>query len=141
MGTMKEKKNDRGNATAREKERKNAKVPYADFRFVRLELTEPEKDNFRSLLGSGEFESLSPDDFLPDGYKVSFTSGDNEASVICSISQPFATHHNHGLILTGRGRDSATALAVCAYKHLYLCEDTLWREAEQRRGGSYSDIA
>lgn len=123
-----------------EKQRENVKVPYADFRFVRLELTEPEKEHFRSLLASGEFESLSLDDFLRDGYKVTLSNTGENGTIICSVSMPYANHHNAGLVLTGRGRDAATAAAVVTYKHNYLAQDTLWREAESRRGGSYSDI-
>lgn len=123
-----------------QKKRSTAKVPFSDFRFVRIELLEPDKESFRSLLASGEFESLSPDDFVGEGYKVSFAETDAEKSIICSVSMAKADHHNAGLILTGRGRDSATALAVVAFKHIYLCQDTLWREAESQRGGSYSDI-
>lgn len=140
MGYGKESKNSRRSGTAAAKKRETAKVAYSDYRFVRIELTEADKERFRALLASGEFESLSVTDFVRDGYKVSFSEADSGHTIICSISQPYAQHHNAGLVLTGRGSDAETALAVVAYKHIYLCEDQLWRQAEDARGGSYSDI-
>lgn len=140
MGHAKQQKINRRSGSASERTRANTRVAYSDYRFVRIELTEQEKQQFRDLLAAGEFESLSVTDFVREGYKLSFSEGDEGHTVICSVSQPHADHHNAGLILTGRGGDAETALAVVAFKHVYLCEDTLWRSAEDNRGGSYNDI-
>lgn len=120
--------------------KKAGKVGYSDFRFVRIELLDKEKEEFRSLLAAGEFDHVSVDDFIQEGYKVTFVGQDGGNTALCSISQPNDNHHNAGLILTGRGRDSATAVRVCYYKDKYLCDDGLWREAEARRGGQYDDV-
>ena len=109
-------------------------------RFVGIELLAEEKQNFRSLLESGEFESLSPDDFIERGYKVTFTADKRGGGVICTLSAPDLDHPNNGLLLTGRGGDSTTALAVAAYKDIYLCPDGLWLEAEGRRRRDADDI-
>lgn len=140
MGVNKELKNAKRPASKGASLSKTGKIPFSDFRFVRIELTSAERDDCRSMLEAGEFESFSIDDYLAEGYKVSFNRDDAHDSTICSISQPDPTHQNAGLILTGRGRDSAAALGVVSYKSHYLCEDSLWREAESRRGGSYNDI-
>lgn len=123
----------------RESKREATRVPYSDFRFVRIELVEDEKEVLRALVGSGEFESLSADFFLELGYGVGFSTGDAGNTVICTVSMYNATHPNAGLRLTGRGRDAASALISCAYKHVYLCEDGMWRQGEDKRGGSTAD--
>jgi len=129
-------------AAARDKSAdKGGRVAFADFKFVRLELLADEKDKFKALLASGEFDDISPDEFVSQGYTVKYSPGDAGKTVICSITQPMVNHCNGGLVLTGRGRDSAVALAVCAYKHVYLCTEGQWREAENRRGTAFDDIA
>lgn len=139
MGYGKNPKSGSGSTSAAK--RKDAKVPFSESRFVRIELTEKDKEQFRALLEAGEFESLRIDDFLSERYSVSFSEGDGGKTVVCTVRMAYVDHPNAGLSLTGRGRDSATALAVCAYKHTYLCSEQLWRAAEDSRGGSYSDIA
>lgn len=116
------------------------KVPFADIRFVRIELLESERQEFRAQLASGEFDDISIDDFLDSGYKITFSNDPRGAGVICSATALQGDHPNAGLVLTGRGRDSATALAVVSFKDSVLCPDGLWRAAEDRRGGSYSDV-
>lgn len=140
MGNAGERRNAGKSKTKRESDRANLKVPFSDFRFVRIELLEGEKEQFRSLMESGEFTDVDVDGWLLEGYSLKHTYDPQNKTFVCSLSQPYAEHPNGGLVLTGRGRDTATALSVVAFKHFYLCEDTLWREAESRRGGSYSDI-
>lgn len=140
MGHGKNPDQGKSSRARRDTQKANQRVPFADFRFVRIELLEGEKERFRDLLAAGEFAPLDADEFIVEGYTVKYTYDDKAKTVICSVSQPFVEHHNSGLVLTGRGRDTVTALAVCAFKHRYLCQDTLWREAEAQRGGSYDDI-
>jgi len=116
------------------------RVAFADMRFVRIELLESEKDEFRALLDSGEFETVSIDNFIERGYKVTYTRDTRGGGALCTVSAGDADHPNAGLMLTGRGRDATVALAVVAFKDIYLCPDGLWRAAEDSRGGSYSDI-
>lgn len=140
MSVAKEQLSQRRNASKRSGEHKSSKVAFADFRFVRIELLADEKEDFKALLAAGEFSDVTPDQFISEGYTVKFSAGDNGSTVICSISQPCADHPNAALVLTGRGRDTATALAVCVYKHTILATDGLWRECESRRGTAYDDI-
>lgn len=140
MGAMKNASSERKDARATASKGKQGKIPFSDFRFVRIELTEDEKQTFRALLDSGEFDGISPDDFVSQGCKVSFSAGDDAGTIICSVTCTDPTAVNAALVLTGRGRISTTALAVCMYKHIYLCSDGSWREGEARRGGGYSDI-
>lgn len=131
--------NPKKSKSSAEKKRENARVPFSDFRFARIELLEEEKERLRALVSSGEFESLSTDFFLEQGYGVGYSVGDDGKTVICTASMYDAGHPNGGLRLTGRGRDAASALTALAFKHIYLCEDGMWREAENRRGGSFAD--
>lgn len=140
MGVNKELKNDKRPRSKGTAISKTGKIPFSDFRFVRIELTSTERDECRAMLEAGEFKSFSIDDYVAEGYKVSFSRDEAHDSTVCSVSQPDPTHQNAGLILTGRGSSATTALGVVSYKSHYLCEDTLWREAESRRGGSYNDI-
>ena len=140
MSVAKEQKNDARRKGSRPSKREAGKVPFADFRFVRIEFTASERDDCRSQLEVGEFEHVSIRDYNDEGYKVTFAKDRDGDTYLCSVSMPHSDHHNAGLILTGRGKNPDTALGVVSYKHLVLCEDTLWREAEDRRGGSYQDI-
>lgn len=133
-------KNPPESGRGKRKSKESGKVPFGDIRFVRIELLEHEKQEFRSLLAAGEFSELSADDFLESGYKVTFSNDPRSEGVICSVTALQAEHPNGGLVLTGRGRDSFTAMAAASFKDRYLCPDGLWRAAEDQRGGSYDDI-
>lgn len=116
------------------------RVGFGDFRFVKLDLLADEKQDLRRRLAEGFTEQVSIDYFVSEGYSVKFSLGDGGATVVCSISQANIDHQNAALILTGRGRDAITALAVCTYKHFILCNNGMWKEAEDRRVGSGIDI-
>lgn len=116
------------------------KVPFAEFRFVRIELTEPEKDEFRKLRDSGEFDTVDVDHWAKQGYKLSVSYDDQHNSIIVSLTAQYRDMDNSGLILTGRGASYASALGVLEYKDKYLCGDVGWLAAESGRGGSYGDI-
>lgn len=119
---------------------KQQKVAFNDFRFIRVELTEPEKDEFRSLLEGGEFDPLPLDDWLERGLKLTLSAERGKRTVIASLSGVWLDGGDAGLVLVGRGGDAITAMAVLQYKDEYLCGDEGWLAAETRRGGSYSDI-
>lgn len=110
------------------------------FRFVNIELTAEQKEDFKALLAAGEFNEVCVDDWTRLGYKVSFTSGDAGKTSICSVVCGVEGDPNHGQILTGRGGDSTTALRVAAYKDTYLCEDGVWGTSPNLRGGAAGDI-
>lgn len=139
MGVNKERKihNDNKYKNSR---RDNGKVPFTDFRFVRLELTEAEKNEFRELYSAGEFEALDIDGWLEAGYKLSLTKGDAGATVVATLSGQYRDMLDGGLLLTGRGSSVALALAVLSFKHNTLADEDGWLAAEDRRGGTYSDI-
>ncbi len=117
-----------------------SRVAFADYRFVRIELTEAEKVEFRSLLASGELEGMDIDAWLERGYKFTLTRDSKGGGVIASLSQQNVDSEDAGLILTGRGGDTVTAMAVLTYKDKYLAGDDGWKACEARRGGGYDDI-
>lgn len=119
---------------------KRSKVPFNEFRFVRIELTEPEKQEFRALLDSGEFDEIPLDGWIGRGFKISISPDDKGGGIIASLSATYSDSDNKGLVLTARGRDAITALAVLEYKDKYLAGEDGWGSCEDRRGGSYSDI-
>lgn len=112
----------------------------ASFRFVNIELTALQKEDFKTLLAQGEFDHVRIDDWTRLGYKVSFTTGDRGETSICSVVCGVEGDPNYGQILTGRGSDSTTALRVAAYKDTYLCEDGVWGTSPNLRGGTAGDI-
>lgn len=116
------------------------KVGFADFRFVRVELTEAEKAEFRALLTGGEFDVIDFDGWVRDGYKLSLTYDEQHSSFIATLTAQYRDMPNAGLVLTGRGKTVAAALAVLEFKDRYLAGDDGWAAAEQRRGGSYDDV-
>jgi len=119
---------------------KRVKVPFAEFRFVRIELSEKEKSEFKALLDSGEFAEIPLDEWLDRGYKLTVSRDDKSSGVICSVTAVYTNAPDAGLVLTARGRDAITALSVLAYKDKYLAGDAGWLACESSRGGSYDDI-
>lgn len=113
---------------------------FSEMRFARIELNEAHKEAFRGYESSGEFEELTVDDLLSGVDSISFSKGDEERTVICTASCFRADNPNGGLRLTGRAGSATTALAVLAYKIIYMVGDGTWLEAEARLGGTYSDI-
>lgn len=118
--------------------RPDTRLGYGDYRFVRVELSTEQKDEFRALVDAGEFDRFSIDDFLKSGYTVKFSAQDAGKTITCSVTCGVAGDVNCGLILTGRGRDSTTAARVVAFKDVYCCDDGAWASGE-RRGGEASD--
>lgn len=119
---------------------KRRKVPFNEFRFVRVELTEKEKGEFRSLLEAGEFDTIPIDEFLERGLKLSVSRDFQNGSVVASLTAQYTDCSDAGQVLTAHGRDAVTALAVLTYKDRYLAGEDGWSACEARRGGSYSDI-
>jgi hypothetical protein len=115
-------------------------IPFSEMRFVRIELTEAEKEEFRALMANEEFTSDFLDKAVRAGYKVSFSLDKNGGGVLCSIRAESRGLLDAGLILTGRGKTIAVAVAVCEYKSNYLADENGWLAAETRRGGSFDDV-
>lgn len=139
MGSQKELKNAK-RTTAVGAKGKRSKVPFTDYRFVRIELTESEKSAFRGLLESGEFDPIPLDDWMARGLKLSISPDGENGTILASLTVPYSDMHDAGCVLTARGRDAITSMAVLAYKDQYLASEGGWRQAESERGGSYSDI-
>lgn len=116
------------------------KVPFAQFRFVRIELDEAEKTEFREMYSAGEYDRLEFDGLLREGYKLTVSYDVTHSTFIASLSGVYKDMPNAGLVLTGRGNSEAVARAVLMHKHSYVCSDELWTAIENSRGGSYSDI-
>ena len=115
----------------------NAKVPFGEFWFVRLELSADDKEKFHEWLEATPTYWEYLDAAMNDGCKVSFTLDPVSTGVLCSASQPNAHHENAGGILTGRGGDAKTALQVLQFKDEILCGGGNWKQAEyeHRQGG------
>lgn len=111
-----------------------------NYRFVNIELTSSQKEEFKALLADGEFDDVSLDAWLLAGYKVTFSSGDGGKTVVCSVICGVVGDANYGYILTGRGGDSTTALRVAAYKDTYLCENGEWLTSPNLTAKSTGDI-
>lgn len=113
---------------------------FHQMRFVRLELTEEEKQEFKSLLESEEFSWDFLNTCIEAGYGVSFGKDKRGGGHICTIRAEYKDMLDGGLNLSGRGKTAFIALAVCEYKSTYLADETGWLAAETRRGGSYDDV-
>lgn len=110
-------------------------------RFVDIELTVDSKAEFKALLADGEFASSTVDEFLQSGYSVKFTPSDGGRTSVCIVTCSVDGDPNNGLMLTGRGGDAATALAVVLFKDTYLCENGAWASGEDRVRQSGDNIA
>lgn len=129
-----------GNRNNRRNTHTNGRIPFSEMRFVRIELTEAEKQEFKSLLAAEEFSGDFLDQCIKAGYKVTFDRDKNGGGVLCSVRCETTELLDSGLILTGRGKTAAVALAVCEYKSNYLADENGWASAETRRGSSYDDV-
>jgi len=101
---------------------------------------EEEKAEFKSLMAADEFHPSFLDKCLAEGYDVTIGRDKRGNGILCCIRAELKELLDGGLILSGRGKDVLTAIAVCEYKATYLADENGWGEAETRRGGSYSDI-
>jgi len=116
------------------------KFSYGEMRFVNIELTAEEKEEFRKLLDANEFHPSFLDRCLAQNYTVTIGKDKRGNGILCSIRAEYKDMLDGGLILTGRGKDVLTAIAVCEYKNGYLADENGWLAAETARAGSYSDI-
>jgi hypothetical protein len=110
-------------------------------RFVNLDFTPDTKATFKSLLADGEFANSTVDEFLRSGYSVKFSSADSGKTVVCTVTCSIEGDPNNGLMLTGRGGDATTALAVALYKDTYLCENGAWASGEDAARARGDNIA
>lgn len=116
------------------------KVSFSEFRFVRIELSESEKNEFRAMLAAGEYDELAFDDLLREGYKHTRSFDDTHNTYISTLTAQYKDMPDSGLVLTARGSSTAVADALLRHKHGYICGDDGWAAAETARGGSYDDI-
>lgn len=120
--------------------RKSGKVAFGEQRFVRIEPTAAEKEEFRALRDAGEFDDLDVDGWLEAGYKLSINREERGGGRIATLTGQFTDMLNAGLVLSARGSSAALALAFLDFKDRYLCGEAGWKAAEDLRGGSYDDI-
>jgi len=113
---------------------------FAEMRFVRIELTKPEREEFHELLAAGEFSPGFLDACVASNYAVTFAQDKRGNGTLCCVRSELKADLNGGLILSGRGSSATVALAVCEFKSNYLADENGWAAAEDRRGGGYSDI-
>lgn len=117
-----------------------SKIPFGDMRFARIELTDAEKDEFRTLYGNEEFDPAFLSRLTDEGYSVKFVSDAKGGGKMCSVSFNVTGHPNSGWTLTGRASSDFKALAMVEFKHIYLCAGDPWSAVQDRRGGGYDDI-
>jgi len=117
-----------------------ARYAYNEMRFVRIELSDDEKAEFKSLLEAGEFDPSFLDKCVDARYNITLSKDKRGNGSLCCVRAEYKDMLDGGLILSGRGKDITTAIAVCEYKATYLADENGWLEAEARRGGGYSDI-
>lgn len=129
-----------GNRNPRRVGTSDERYTYSDMRFVRIELNEVEKAEFKSLMAADEFSTKFLDRCLDAGYNVTIGRDKRGNGILCCIRAELKDMLDGGLILSGRGKDATTAIYVCEYKATYLADEAGWLAAETRRGGSYSDI-
>jgi len=130
---------DGGKATSRNSGSSD-RYSFSEMRFVRIELTTKEREEFHELLAQDEFDPRFLDLCLAARYNVSINRDKNGGGVLVSIRAEYKDMLDGGLILSGRGKDVFTAVAVCEYKSSYLADENGWLACETRRGGSATDI-
>lgn len=114
------------------------KVPFSEFRFVKIELTEAEKQAYKGYLDSGDLDNVPISAWVSAGYKLSVSRDFTGNCDVASLAGQYKGMDNAGCIITARGRDSETALRVLFYKVHYLVGEALWLQTESERGGGYS---
>lgn len=117
-----------------------SKLSFGDFDFIRLEMSAQDKEDFFDWLQDQQIGAGTVDYLLADGCKVSFSVDPNGGGVLCSASQQSSEHENAGGILTGRGGDAITALAVVIYKDSVMAHGKPWRQAAHERSQSQPEI-
>jgi len=118
----------------------DARYTYGEMRFVRIELTDDEKTEFKSLMETGEFNTEFLTQCVNARYNITIGKDKRGNGILCCVRAEFKDMLDGGLILAGRGKDVTTAIAVCEYKATYLADENGWAAAEVGRGGGYSDI-
>lgn len=140
MGYSKAKQRDGKLAKETPKEVKRVKVQFSSYQFVQMELSNEQKAEFRALASSGEFDRIDVDGWLHEGYKLTINYDDAHTTVIASLTAQYTDMENSGLVLTARGSDFSTAVAVLYFKHRYIAPDQLWRSYTNTRDRSADDI-
>lgn len=115
------------------------RTKYSDFKFVRIELSEEEKAEFRGLLRSGDEPELDLDDLVSKGYALSLSLDRDGKTVLVTLKQLYVLGENTRGILTARHGSARGALACLAYKLQVIIGNRFWQEAEMARGGEYDD--
>lgn len=126
--------------TTPKQRQRSSGIPFENYRFCRIELTEAEKDDLRAdYLPNASPIGIMTDLAIP-GYKFSYTLGDDGKTHLVSLTCRAVEDVNAGLTITARGGDVSKAIVVLGYKVLILCGERAWREVEHERGGRYDDI-
>lgn len=119
---------------AKPRNSKPPKLSFGDYRFIDVELTSDEKDDFRERLEEGSFVPLSVTDYLREGYTVKFSPRDGGKTVVCTLTCTDASHQNAGLSISGFAGDDATAFSLVSYKDVVICNNGQWLASENDRG-------
>jgi len=140
MGAYKQQEQNKKDNRASSRKPKAGKVPFSDFVFITIDLTTEEKDDFKLWVADIDPIERVLRDLVTDGCKLSFSTGDNGNTAICSLSITDADDVNAGGVITARGKTADIALAVLLYK-LHIVGERTWRQAMHERGGTTtSDI-
>lgn len=129
------------NSKSQRKADKPVKVGFSMTWFVRIELTNEEKDDYRENYSQAFEPAEAIDDWLDRGFKVSFNRDTNGRGVLASIFAQWSGMEDSGGILTARGATATAAVGVLVYKDRIVCGERTWKETQNERGGGYDDIA
>jgi len=140
MGAFKNQQHEKKSSGTGSRTPKAGKVQFSDFVFITIDLTTEEKEEFKSWVADIDPIERVLRDLVTEGCKLSFSTGDNGNTAICSLSITDAEDVNAGGVLTARGKTADIALAVLLYK-LHIVGERTWRQAMHERGGTTtSDI-
>lgn len=95
--------------------------------FVSIEMTSDDKKRFKSL-SQDELNDLcgKTQRMIETGYKASITYDQTNSCFIFSLTCKLENHANFNLCLTSRSDNMWEAMALAAFKTLYLCPDGEW---------------
>lgn len=140
MGVMKgQKYGSKSNARAGDNSKPRA-LAFSELRFVNLDLSPAEKEEFRNLLADGRFDAVPFNDWLANDFSFKLSLSKDKRSVVATLTCSNSEHVCGGGILSAFGGDAATAIAVLRYKDEVLSDENGWFAAEANRGKHTPDI-
>lgn len=110
---------------------------WTDYDFVTIDLSDAQKAHFKALTAE-ETDELSDSlgTLLELEYKVSFAGDNRNDCIIASLTCRREADDNYGYVLSSRASTWYEAMMLCAFKHLFCCENGVWpKEKRQTNWG------